>query len=60
DMDAYTTVDLLAYYPLTERVRLNLNLNNLFDEEYEERAWGNIWAYPGAPRTLQAGIAITL
>ncbi|KIZ34267.1 TonB-dependent siderophore receptor [Stutzerimonas stutzeri] len=60
DMDAYTTVDLLAYYPLTERVRLNLNLNNLFDEEYEERTWGNIWAYPGAPRTLQAGIAITL
>jgi len=60
DMDAYTTVDLLAYYPLTERVRLNLNLNNLFDEEYEERGWGNIWAYPGAPRTLQAGIAITL
>ncbi|MBK3758064.1 TonB-dependent siderophore receptor [Stutzerimonas frequens] len=60
DMDAYTTVDLLAYYPLTERVRLNLNLNNLFDEEYEERAWGNIWAYPGAPRILQAGIAITL
>ncbi|MDL0441616.1 TonB-dependent siderophore receptor [Stutzerimonas frequens] len=60
DMDAYTTVDLLAYYPLTERVRLNLNLNNLFDEDYEERAWGNIWAYPGAPRTLQAGIAITL
>jgi len=60
DMDAYTTVDLLAYYPLTERVRLNLNLNNLFDEEYEERAWGNIWAYQGAPRTLQAGIAITL
>ncbi len=59
-MDAYTTVDLLAYYPLTERVRLNLNLNNLFDEEYEERAWGNIWAYPGAPRTFQAGIAITL
>ena len=60
DMNAYTTVDLLAYYPLTERVRLNLNVNNVFDEEYEERAWGNIWAYPGAPRTLQAGISVTL
>ncbi|MGM3388251.1 TonB-dependent siderophore receptor [Stutzerimonas stutzeri] len=60
DMDAYTTVDLLAYYPLTERVRLNLNLNNLFDEQYDERAWGNIWAYPGAPRTLQAGVSISL
>jgi iron complex outermembrane receptor protein len=60
DMSAYTTVDLLAYYPLTDRIRLNLNLDNVFDEEYDERAWGSIWAYPGAPRTLQAGISITL
>ena len=60
DMDAYTVVDLLAYYPLTDRVRLNLNLDNVFDEQYDERAWGNIWAYPGAPRTLQAGISIEL
>ena len=60
DMDAYSVVDLLAYYPLSENVRLNLNLNNLFDEEYEERAWGTTWAYPGEPRTLQAGISISL
>ena len=60
DMDAYSVVDLLAYYPLSENVRLNLNLNNLFDEEYEERAWGTTWAYPGEPRTLQAGISINL
>lgn len=60
DMSAYTTVDLLAYYQLNERVRLNLNLDNLFDEDYEERAWGNIWAYPGTPRTLQAGISVSL
>ena len=60
DMDAYTVVDLLAYYPLTDRVRLNLNLDNVFDEQYDERAWGNIWAYPGAPRTLQAGISVEL
>ncbi|WP_417779229.1 TonB-dependent siderophore receptor [Stutzerimonas xanthomarina] len=59
DMGAYTVVDLLAYYPLTNRIRLNLNLDNVFDEEYEERAW-NIWAYPGALRTLQAGISIEL
>ncbi|BAP78379.1 TonB-dependent siderophore receptor [Pseudomonas sp. MT-1] len=59
DMGAYTVVDLLAYYPLTDRIRLNLNLDNVFDEEYEERAW-NIWAYPGSPRTLQAGVSIEL
>jgi len=59
DMDGYGLVDLLAYYPLTENVRLNLNLNNVFDKHYEERAW-NAWAYPGEPRTLQAGISISL
>ena len=37
DMDGYGLVDLLAYYPLTENVRLNLNLNNVFDKHYEER-----------------------
>lgn len=59
DMDGYGLVDLLAYYPLTDKVRLNLNLNNVFDKHYEERAW-NAWAYPGEPRTLQAGISIEL
>ncbi|MBW5412173.1 TonB-dependent siderophore receptor [Pseudomonas sp. MAG002Y] len=60
DMSSYTVVDLLAYYSLTDRIRLNLNLDNVFNEEYDERAWGSIWAYPGAPRTLQAGVSITL
>ena len=58
-MDGYGPVDLLAYYPLTENVRLNLNLNNVFDKHYEERA-RNAWAYPGVPRTPQAGISISL
>lgn len=59
DMDGYGLVDLLAYYPLTENVRLNLNLNNVFDKHYEERAW-NVWSYPGEPRTLHAGISVSL
>lgn len=53
-MDGYGLVDLLAYYPLTENLRLNLNLNNLFDKHYEERAW-NAWAYPGEPRSCRRG-----
>lgn len=36
-------VDLLAYYPLTGKVKHNFNIDNLFDEDYEERAFGNIW-----------------
>lgn len=59
-MDAYTVVDLLGYYKVNERVRLNLDVKNLLNREYEEGAFGNIYAYPGAPRTVQVGIAYTL
>ncbi|MBH3370260.1 TonB-dependent siderophore receptor [Pseudomonas carnis] len=59
-MDAYTVVDLVGYYKVNERVRLNLDVKNLFNREYEEGAFGNIYAYPGAPRTVQVGIAYTL
>lgn len=59
-MDAYTVVDLLSYYKVNEKVRLNLDVKNLFNREFEEGAFGNIYAYPGAPRTVQVGIAYTL
>ena len=59
-MDSYTVVDLLGYYKVNERIRLNLDLKNLFDADYEEGAFGGVYAYPGAPRTVQAGISYSL
>ncbi len=59
-MDAYTVVDLLSYYKVNEKVRLNLDVKNLFNRDFEEGAFGNFYAYPGAPRTVQVGIAYTL
>ncbi|GAB7529583.1 TonB-dependent siderophore receptor [Pseudomonas sp. 3A(2025)] len=59
-MDSYTVVDLLSYYKVNDNVRLNLDVKNVFDEDYEEGAFGNIYAYPGAPRTLQVGISYKL
>ena len=32
-MDDYTVVDLLGYYKVNERIRLNLDLKNLFDAD---------------------------
>lgn len=57
-MKGYTVVDLISFYQLTPQVRLNLDVKNLLNEEYEEGAF-NLYAYPGAPRTVQAGIAYT-
>jgi iron complex outermembrane receptor protein len=59
-MDAYTVVDLLGYYKVNDKLRLNLDVKNVFNREYEEGAFGNVYAYPGEPRTVQVGIAYTL
>ncbi len=59
-MDSYTVFDLLAYYKVNPHVKLNLDLKNVFDTDYEEGSFGNVYAYPGAPRTVQVGIAYTL
>lgn len=57
-MEQYTVVDLLSFYQLNEHVRLNLDVKNLFNKGYDEGAF-NTYVYPGAPRTVQAGIAYT-
>ncbi|MCD7044064.1 TonB-dependent receptor [Pseudomonas petroselini] len=44
-MDAYTVVDLLSYCKVNDKVRLNLDVKNLFNREYEEGAFGNVYAY---------------
>ncbi|WP_247842703.1 TonB-dependent siderophore receptor [Pseudomonas sp. MWU12-3103b] len=59
-MGSYTVVDLLSFYKINDKVRLNLDVQNLFDRDYEEGAFGNVYAYPGAPRTVQVGVSYTL
>ncbi len=59
-MGAYTVVDLLSYYKVNDKVRLNLDVKNLFNRDYEEGAFGNVYAYPGEPRTVQVGVSYTL
>ena len=57
-MERYSVVDLLSFYQLNEHVRLNLDVKNVFNKGYEEGAF-NTYVYPGAPRTVQAGVAYT-
>lgn len=60
ELPAYTTVDLLAHYPLSERARLGVNLNNVFDEKYYERSYSALWVAPGAPRNLTVNLTLDL
>lgn len=56
---SYATVNLLAYYPLGEKVKLQVNVNNLLDKKYAERGFGSN-VYPGAPLSAIASITVGL
>lgn len=56
---AYATVNLLAYYPIAPRLKLQVNVNNLFDKNYVERGFGSN-VYPGAPFNAVGSITISL
>lgn len=50
----------MASYEVTDNVSLQLNVNNLFDEEYYERVRNNAtngWATPGAGRSAVLSLA---
>lgn len=53
----YTLANLISYYKITPDVRIYLNVDNLFDERYFDRAWQNRYATPGLPRTIMGGVA---
>lgn len=59
EMDNYWLLDLLAFYQVNDRLRLNLNLRNLFNKNYDESAY-NTYVAPGAPRSAQVGLTYSL
>lgn len=59
-LPAYRTVDLLAHYKASDTLSFGVNLNNLFDEKYDERSYSNDWVTPGDPRNLTLSMNVAL
>jgi catecholate siderophore receptor len=57
-LPAYTRVDAAAYYDLTERIALQLNVENLFDADYFASAHGDNNIQPGQPLTARVGARV--
>ncbi len=53
----YALLNLISYYRITPDVRVYLNVDNVFDTTYYDRAWQNRYATPGLPRTVMGGVA---
>ena len=55
-LPGYMRADAAVYFSLTERMRLQANLENLFDKRYYINADGNNNISPGSPRAVRIGL----
>lgn len=55
-LPGYTRIDLGLFYTISEAVRAQINIENLFDRRYISTADNNNNITPGAPRTIRAQI----
>lgn len=60
ELPAYQTVDLLAHFKASDTATVGLNLNNVFDENYYERAYSDYWVMPGEPRNFTVSLTVSL
>ena len=54
----FTRADAAVYYTLTEMVRLQANVENLFDRTYYATAHSNNNIMPGYARTARIGLVV--
>ena len=57
-LPSYWRVDAAAYFDLSEAIGLQLNVENLFDEDYYASAHGDNNIQPGKPLTASVGVRI--
>jgi len=55
-LDGYTRADLAAFLSLTHMLRLQANVENLFDAIYFVNADSNTNISPGTPRALRVAL----
>lgn len=58
-MPSFTRVDAAVYYTVNPQLKLQLNVENLFDEEYYTSAHSNNNIMPGAPLAMGVSANVT-
>lgn len=54
----YTRVDAAVFYTVSDKLRLQVNVENLVDKKYYLNADNNTNISPGSPRAIRVGLAI--
>jgi catecholate siderophore receptor len=58
-LPGYTRIDVAGFYRITRQVRLQANVENLFDKRYFINADSKTNISPGFPRTIRFGLTTT-
>jgi len=51
-LPAYTTYKMIASYKPTKKLRISLNIDNLFNKTYYASSYSQLWVAPGTERTI--------
>lgn len=58
-LPSYTLARALVNYEPSEKIRLSLDVTNLFDTTYYPSSYAKIWVQPGAPRTVTGRVTFS-
>lgn len=56
ELPAYATARLVAWWRLSPRMRVVLDVDNVFDRTIYTSSFSRVWVTPGAPRTVMLGV----
>lgn len=56
ELPAYTTAKLVAYWRIQPKLRLTLDIDNLFDTQYYTSSYSRLWVAPGTARSATVGL----
>ncbi len=51
-LPAYTTFKLISSWQPTKKLRIGLNIDNLFNKRYYASSYSQVWVAPGQERTI--------
>jgi len=56
ELPAYTLARVVAHWHIAPRLRLSLDIDNLFDRTYYSSSYQRTWVAPGSPRAIALGL----
>lgn len=58
ELPGHVTAKLLGYWQITPKMRLSLDINNLFNKRYYASSYSSVWITPGDERSVALGLNV--